>query len=205
MMQKRKTYHAIRQASVIFAFGVILLVSACTSSRSNQEAEQQDLVEVPPEPAPAMQQQAEEQQRAQAQALAYRNAITAVLGQGAEIGKQYSGNPAAIATALRQLDALGCPRDFAVALLENIQAWEDLAGIQQALNHIRSDDNVKEVAGMEIIQRLFGAEASALDHALEWEKKLTAASIDAGEKIHNTYKGLERIAVAYGATLPQTH
>lgn len=158
------------------------MLTACTDSGTN-----------------TIQQPTAEEQRAQR----YANAITTLLAQDVQVNRQSKGDNTQLVAEMRKLDMSQCPRDFALAYLDHIHAWGEAAEIQQALKALRSDKNVGDVMKLTIIQKLFGSDETALSNALEMEKKLLSAAQNTSALINETYHEVERIAVAYGATLPK--
>lgn len=150
------------------------------------------------------QQEAEKERQAQQQALAYKSAITTLLAQDYTISVSlYSSDKNRVAEEMRKLDMSQCPRDFAVAYLDHIYAWEDAGKIQRAERALHSDENIGNVLGQQLMQSIFSSDESALRDAAETETRLRAAAEAASSRIITTFHKVERIAVAYGATLPQ--
>jgi|GEM_PF-2488041 len=149
------------------------------------------------------QEEAEKERQAKQQAIAYQNAIITLLAQDSAVSNFYLGDDSRVAAAMRNLDISQCPREFAVAYVDHIHAWEDAGNIQRALQDMKGNDKASETMLLEIIQRLSGAKESAWDDAQEKNKQLQAAAEIASANIKETFREVERIAVAYGATLPK--
>jgi hypothetical protein len=147
------------------------------------------------------QQKAAQAQGKQAQAT-YGSAITLLLHYDDLNAAIHKGDDTQTAEGMRKLDLSQCPPNFAAAYMDHIHAWEDAAEIQRAQNRLESNDNRGSVVITTALQKLLGSDKNALKDASAMETKLKDAENVAGANIKDTYHKVERIAVAYGATLP---
>lgn len=177
---------------------MLFFLAACNSgARSNTFT---DTIQTTPTVVqPQNAQQLEEQQSQQKEA--YKSAIASVLEQGAEIGKQHPNDYGAVASGIRQLDLSGCPRDFAVAVVDNLHAWEYADKIQQALSNLTSDDNEKRVVIKSLLEKITGSDRTSLDDLADAKKVLRDELGVAYNNIDQTYNEVEKIAVAYDVAL----
>jgi|GEM_PF-3105091 len=133
----------------------------------------------------------------------YAPAITTVLQQDAALAPAANGDASIIAEGMRQIDLSGCPGDFSRAYVEHLHEWEKAAEIQKLLAMVRSDDNVYGAMIATGLQKLFKSDANALVDALEQERALVQALLEARQQIKATFNVVENIAAGYGATLPK--
>lgn len=119
------------------------------------------------------------------------------------IAAENRGNNTAISKAMRQIDITSCPTDFQAAYVDHIHAWEDSGKIQTAWNKLESDDNINDVLLRSILEDVVGSDATPIKDAVDAEKFLKEAKIEASAKISETFKQVEHIAATYGAKLPQ--
>ncbi len=188
--------------------GAVLMFSGCTDSTSQpatsptqepsgllharEEAESQRFAE-----------QKAEEERNLRQQQAYSRAITELLQEDAR-NSRTSTDYTQIASGMRRLDLSQCPRDFAVAYVDHIHDWEKAAEIQKLRKELLSDDNVNSTIIAEGLRDIFGSEHDAhpIESAVDAEKQLKAAGVDASAQITASFNVVERLAIAYGATLP---
>lgn len=132
----------------------------------------------------------------------YIYAINTVLREDNEIGLRYNRqDPIQISAGMREIDLSHCPRDFAVAYVAHIQAWEKSAQIYGALKKLNSEDSYIDVLKTQAWQSILGINASAIRDAVDADRLLREALVRASNDVHNTYNQVELIATSYGATL----
>ncbi len=66
-------------------------------------------------------------------------AVNDVLQQDSKNGAIHDGNDSLIVVGMRAIDLSKCPRDFAVAYVDHMHAWEHSADIQEELKYMQSD------------------------------------------------------------------
>jgi len=135
------------------------------------------------------------------QADAYKTAITTLIQQDSLNAVVNKGDYTAIAAGMRQLDLSQCPRDFAVAYVAHMQAWEHEAEIQQAIAVLNDDDTNKKVAGAVVIEKALGADHTAYDDINAEKRALKDKANEADSIISTSYDKVEQVAVSYGVTL----
>ena len=190
IMQKVKRSFFGSRFWIAFVMASTLSLSACSDSGPSAAEKASKL----------LQQEVEEGQRAQA--LFSQKAITALLQLNAENIASGGNDYSRIVAGMRKLSLSRCPRDFAAAYVDYIHAWEDAAEIQNAWNKAESNENIKDLIGTELLQKLFGSNQDAINDAAAVERRLKSAASDAQEDIKKTHNKVEHIAATYGATLP---
>lgn len=129
-----------------------------------------------------------------------QDAITHVLLQDQKIGAasdanfQTYGAPKAVqimTSAMRGINLNDCPTDFRQAYILHIQAWDNFG---QYAARTPSDPPEGFVSGF------LNGLAGEMDGGITRMQRTSAAL---SQDIKNTYFHIERIAISYGATLPQ--
>ena len=175
-----------------------------TSTRSLQQTEKQEIEQALAEQRRLDEQNKQEEQRRQVeQKILYAEAITILLKEDSKANSTSNGDYTATATKMRMINYNNCPRDFAVAYVKHIQAWEYAAKIQKALETLRSDDNVKGTLFLSLLSSITESEFTPLQDALEAENELKKYQDLASTEIKTTWNDIELLTISYGGTLPK--
>ena len=175
--------HTIQLA--ILAITFLLSVLACTDDKSKADNEQQSLF---------FQQQEEQRQM-------HISSINAVLDEDSKIRSISNGDPTITAEEMRKIDLSNCPTDFSTAFVAHIHAWEDDAKISKAKEELNKDDGLAVAFG--ILTTLFKDEITPFSDHMEAHRRIDELAQQTKEKINETWKQVELIAVNYGGPLPQ--
>jgi hypothetical protein len=147
------------------------------------------------------QERQEQELRRQLLEIQYADATTTVLKLDAPLYQMYKSDLGVMCARMRDIDLSSCPRDFKLAYLDHIHAWEDMARIQQAFIKLREQSDLAIVAGM--VATLTEAKASPFSDYLEAEAELDRLGRQADEEITETWQVLERLTISYGGELPK--
>jgi len=130
-----------------------------------------------------------------------KDAITELLKEDSLNLVANQGNDSVVAAGMRQLDLSHCPRDFAVAYVDHLHAWEDAGQIQVALVKLNSDDYQVRAIAKSLIQKASKAKQTVMDEVIDTDQLLREAKAEIQARIHTTFNEVERVAVAYGVQL----
>jgi TPR repeat protein len=107
-----------------------------------------------------------------------------------------------VVTGLRAIDTSDCPTDFRVAYIDHIQAWEEIADVEQKLKrHSAQNDSV--VPYLEAIVRGFMGDPFGKSDEVKADINKIDANVEAAQKkLKQTLNYVERVAITHGATMP---
>ena len=104
---------------------------------------------------------------------------------------------------MRAIDLKGCPRDFTVAYVSHVHAWELMAMVESEAAAQRAD-NASGAALLESALRGFlGDPFGKANEMIASENKLQRDYREALQQVKLTYDRVENTAVAHGARLPK--
>jgi len=129
----------------------------------------------------------------------YAESITKVLQQDKETeGIKDDGQRI---KQMRDIDLSECPEDFRGAYVDNIHAWEDAAPIDVALAQLQSKSVRDDATLAGILATLFNSEKTPYSDWQDAIEGLKQKRREASDKINDTWKIVENIAVKYGGKL----
>ena len=126
--------------------------------------------------------------------------INTVLIADAAAARTSDGDYSLTAKKMRQIDISECPRDFSVAYIKHIHAWEEGARVQRARKQLKKQGLVAITTGL--IAASLGIPFFEFDDILNADKELNALGQRASDNIRTTFNEVEILAVSYGGTLP---
>jgi len=133
----------------------------------------------------------------------YKKNISSVLQLDANISNISGGDETKQCEEMRKIDLSDCPKDFTVAYVDHIHAWEEAARIDRAYKKFKKEVNLEDIIEESVLNEVFGTGHNVIKNAVDFEEKLKENGRIASENIHTTFNEVERIAASYGATLPK--
>jgi hypothetical protein len=110
---------------------------------------------------------------------------------------------AEVVAKMRALDLTGCPNDFSAAYLAHIHAWETLADVESDVSAFKSESESGAVFVESMIRGFLGDPFGKVIEISDAQSALQQRAHAANQKIQETYRRVEEIAVLHGASLPK--
>ena len=112
--------------------------------------------------------------------------------------KHYTG----VIPYMRGIDLTDCPAEFKAAFLAHIHAWEDAIAVLQEAEEFASQTNQNQIFWESFVRGFFGDVVTVPNQVLQQNQDLQDRYEKAHQEVGTTYRRVEEIAVAHGATLP---
>ena len=103
---------------------------------------------------------------------------------------------------MRGIDLTDCPVEFKAAFLAHIHAWEEAIAVLQEAEEFASQTNQNQIFWESFVRGFFGDVVTVPNQVLQQNQDLQSRYEKAHQEVGTTYRRVEEIAVAYGATLP---
>lgn len=103
---------------------------------------------------------------------------------------------------MRGIDLTDCPVEFKAAFLAHIHAWEEAIAVLQEAEEFASQSNQNKIFWESFVRGFFGDVVTVPNQVLQQNQDLQSRYEKAHQEVGTTYRRVEEIAVAYGATLP---
>jgi hypothetical protein len=132
----------------------------------------------------------------------FRSAIQSALSQGATTGSGAT-SVAEVVGRMRAIDTSGCPNDFRIAYVTHIQAWEEMAVLEEEAIKLKNEREsfgaFLEAFLRGVMMDPFGKVNDEMTAQRDLQRRAQAVQRD----IQLTFSRVEQVGVAYGASLPK--
>lgn len=128
----------------------------------------------------------------------YKSAIEKAIHEDALTGKEPTSGHT---DAMRKVDLSDCPRDFRIAYMNHIHAWDEAVAVYGAKMKLDRDEDAAAVGG--IVASIFGSDASPWSDHVRAQQEVQKLTAVASRDISSTWQQVESVASKYGAQVAQ--
>lgn len=106
---------------------------------------------------------------------------------------------------MQNIDTSACPPEFRTAYLDHIDAWSYLVKVRQARMELASDGSIEDALLLSLLASSNDTNATSVEDLVHSDDSLKKVEEIASERIDETFRTVQKIAIHYGAELATSH